>query len=83
MPPADLHLYFDPICPFARMTSTWVRQVTAARAESGPGAVDALQRSFGGHIFEVPRWESEEGRRATLGSDEYVTRIQGSRRLEK
>jgi hypothetical protein len=28
---ADLHLYFDPVCPFCWMTSKWVRMVTARR----------------------------------------------------
>ena len=30
-PHADLHVYVDPVCPFAWLTSQWVRTVTAQR----------------------------------------------------
>ncbi|HME67161.1 MAG TPA: hypothetical protein VKG61_19900, partial [Streptosporangiaceae bacterium] len=28
---ADINFYFDPLCPFAWLTSKWVRQVAAQR----------------------------------------------------
>ena len=31
MDSADLHFYFDPVCPFAWLTSKWVRMVAAQR----------------------------------------------------
>jgi hypothetical protein len=31
-PAANLHFYFDPICPFAWITSKWVRRVAAQRS---------------------------------------------------
>jgi len=31
VPDADLHLYFDPVCPFCWLTSKWVRMVSARR----------------------------------------------------
>ncbi len=30
---ANISFWFDPVCPFAWMTSTWVRQVAAQRGD--------------------------------------------------
>ena len=45
---ADINFYFDPLCPFAWMTSKWVRQVAAQRDYT-------VDWRFGTHSPR-PRW---------------------------
>jgi 2-hydroxychromene-2-carboxylate isomerase len=52
-----------------------LRVAARARAEHGPAAVDALQASFGAHIFEVPPWPDEKQRAETVGSPAHVTQV--------
>lgn len=52
-----------------------LRVAARTRAESGPQALDALQSSFGQHIFEVPPWRGMRHRTDTVGHPEHVARI--------
>lgn len=46
---ADLHFWFDPVCPFAWMTSQWVREVAGQRAYDVEWRPISL-RLLNGHI---------------------------------
>lgn len=46
---ADIHFYFDPVCPFAWMTSKWVRMVGAQRDHTAEWRFISL-RQLNAHI---------------------------------
>ena len=52
-----------------------LRVAARARTELGQPAVDALQASFGEHIFEIPPWPDQRERSDTVGSPDHVARI--------
>lgn len=63
----DLHFYFDPVCPFAWMTSKWVRMVAAEREYSVDWRFISL-RILNAHIDYASHFppEYEQGHTAGL-----------------
>ena len=58
---ADLHFWFDPVCPFAWMTSRWVRLVAAQRAydvQWRPISLRLLNRSVDYDSHFPPEYEA-------------------------
>lgn len=58
---ADLHFWFDPVCPFAWMTSTWVRTVAEQRSydvEWRPISLRLLNRSVDYDSHFPPEYEA-------------------------
>ncbi len=64
---ADLHFWFDPVCPFAWMTSKWVRMVAAQRSYSVEWRLISL-RLLNSHIDYAAHFppEYEAGHTAGL-----------------
>lgn len=52
-----------------------LRVAARARAEFGPQALDALQASFGAHIFDVPPWPDPQYRNDTVGHPQHMKEI--------
>jgi 2-hydroxychromene-2-carboxylate isomerase len=73
---ADLHFYFDPVCPFAWMTSKWVRQVAAQRDYAVDWRFISL-RLLNAHIDYASHFppEYEAGHTAGLRLLRVATRV--------
>jgi 2-hydroxychromene-2-carboxylate isomerase len=73
---ADLHFYFDPVCPFAWMTSKWVRQVAAQRDYTVDWRFISL-RLLNAHIDYASHFppEYEAGHTAGLRLLRVATRV--------
>ena len=67
MTQTDLHFYFDPVCPFAWLTSKWVRLVTAERGYTVDWRFISL-RQVNAHLDYSTHFppEYEEGHAAGL-----------------
>jgi hypothetical protein len=76
MADADLNFYFDPVCPFAWMTSKWVRQVAAQRDYAVDWRFISL-RLLNAHIDYAAHFppEYEAGHTAGLRLLRVATRV--------
>jgi 2-hydroxychromene-2-carboxylate isomerase len=76
MADADLNFYFDPVCPFAWMTSKWVRQVAAQRDYAVDWRFISL-RLLNAHIDYASHFppEYEAGHTAGLRLLRVATRV--------
>ncbi|MBJ7452751.1 MAG: hypothetical protein JHC71_11800 [Blastococcus sp.] len=63
---ADLRFWFDPVCPFAWLTSTWVRQVSAQRQYEVEWRFISL-RLLNAHIDYATHFPPEYEARHTSG----------------
>jgi hypothetical protein len=74
----DLHFYFDPVCPFAWMTSKWVRMVAAQRDYRVDWRFISL-RVLNAHIDYTAHFPPnyEEGHTAGLRLLRVAARIRG------
>jgi hypothetical protein len=77
---ADLHFYFDPVCPFAWMTSKWVRMVAAQREYRVDWRFISL-RMLNAHIDYAARFPPnyEEGHTAGLRLLRVAARVRAER----
>ena len=76
----DLHYYFDPVCPFAWMTSKWVRMVAAQRDYRVDWRFISL-RILNAHIDYAAHFppEYEEGHTAGLRLLRVAARVRAER----
>ena len=80
---ADINFYFDPVCPFAWMTSKWVRRVQAQREYSVEWRFISL-RQLNSHVDYDAQFppEYEAGHTAGLRLLRVAARVRAEHGLE-